>query len=184
MRLIKRYKNRTFYDVESRKTVTIDDIKKYIDSGMEIEVIDNATGKDITVQALVSALSNGKDNSQRDDGNLIIQLLLKKGANVMDVAKKLMLAASGAVNLSKERMEELMDELVKKGEMTTTEKAEALKKMADKFDSSAEKIKDSVEKQVEHAMKKFNVLIKIDELAKKVDQLTTEVAELKNKIKG
>ena len=181
MRLIKKYKNRTFYDTETRKTITIDEIKRLVNSGLEIQVVDNVTGKDITVQTLAWALSNITDNESKNDDNVIIQLLLKRGANVMDVAKKLMLAAIGAVNLSKERMEELMDELVKKGEMTQTEKAEAIKKMAEKFDKSTEKIKDTVEKQVETAMHKFNVMIKIDELAKKVDQIAADIAELKSK---
>ena len=129
MRLIKRYKNRTFYDTENRKVITIDEIARLVNSGLEIKVIDNVTGKDITVQTLAWALSNKCDNDSKNDDNVIIQLLLKRGANVMDVAKKLMLAAIGAVNLSKEKAEEMMDELVKKGEMTQTEKSEALKKM-------------------------------------------------------
>lgn len=182
MRLIKRYKNRTFYDTENRKVITIDEIARLVNSGLEIKVIDNVSGNDITVQILAWALSNKSDNDSKNDDNVIVQLLLKRGANVMDVAKKLMLAAIGAVNLSKEKAEEMLDELVKKGEMTQTEKAEAIKKMADKFDKSTEKIKDSVEKQVESAMNKFNIIMKIDELAKKVDQLTAEVAELKSKL--
>jgi poly(hydroxyalkanoate) granule-associated protein len=181
-RLIKRYKNRTFYDTENRKVVNIDEIARLVNDGLEVKVVDNVTGNDITVQTLAWALSNKGDNDSKNNDNVIIQLLLKRGANVMDVAKKLMLAAIGAVNLSKEKAEEMMDELVKKGEMTQTEKSEALKKMADKFDKSTEKIRDSVEKQVESAMNKFNIIIKIDELAKKVDDLTAEVAELKSKL--
>jgi len=184
MKLIKRYRNRTFYDCENRKTITIDDIKDYVDKGVEIKVIDNATGKEITVQTLVSILSTSSHETQPSDDNVIVQLLLKKGVNIMDVAKKLMLAALGAVNLSKERIEELMDELVKKGEMTKSEKAEALKKMADKFESSADKVKEAVEKQVDSAMNKLNIIMKIDELARKVERLAGEVAELKSKFEA
>jgi polyhydroxyalkanoate synthesis repressor PhaR len=181
MKLIKRYKNRTFYDTDLSKTITIEDIKHYVDSGQEVKVTDNASGNDITAQTLVSILSTQSNDNNRKDDNIIVQLLIKKGVNVMDVAKKLMLAAIGAVHLSKERMEELMDELVKKGEMTSGEKAEALKKMADKFESSTEKVKKAVEEQVDSAMHKFNILVKIDELAKKVDKLASDVAEIKAK---
>ena len=102
----------------------------------------------------------------------------------MDTAKKLMLAAIGALHLSKERLEEMMDELVKKGEMTSSEKAEALKRLAEKVESSTEKVKDAIEKQVDGAMKKLNILAKIDKLAGRVDQLEKELAELKSRPSG
>ncbi len=99
----------------------------------------------------------------------------------MDTAKRLMLAAIGALHLSKERLEEMMDELVKKGEMTSSEKAEALKRLAEKVESSTEKAKEAIEKQVENTMKKLNLLAKIDRLAERLDLLEKEIAELKSK---
>ena len=133
MRLIKKYKNRRLYDTELKKTIKIEDIKRYIDDGIQIKVIDNATNKDITVKTMVLVLSSSAKDTKEKSDNVIVQLLLRKGVDVMDVVKKLMLAAIGAVNLSKERVEEILDELVKKGEMTSGEKAEALRKMADKM---------------------------------------------------
>jgi poly(hydroxyalkanoate) granule-associated protein len=165
-----------------KKTIKIEDIKRYIDDGIKLKVIDNVTGKDITVQTMVSVLSSLAEDAKGRSDNVIIQLLLKKGADVMDVIKKLMLAAIGAVSLSKERMEEMLDELVKKGEMTSGEKAEALKKMAEKVESSTEKVKEVVEKQVKSAIEKINIGSRIDELSRKVDDLSKAVDKLRKKI--
>ena len=182
MRLIKKYKNRRLYDTELKKTIKIEDIKRYIDDGIQIKVIDNATNKDITVKTMVLVLSSSAKDTKEKSDNVIVQLLLRKGVDVMDVVKKLMLAAIGAVNLSKERVEEILDELVKKGEMTSGEKAEALRKMADKVESSTEKVKEAVEKQVKSAIDKVNVGGRIDEISKKVDDLAASLEQLKKKI--
>lgn len=100
----------------------------------------------------------------------------------MDTAKRLMLAAIGAIHLSKEKVEELLDELVKKGEMTASEKTDALKKFAEKVETSTGKAKEAVEKQVELAMNKLNLLARIDKLAERVENLEKELTMLKSKL--
>lgn len=184
MRLIKRYKNRRLYDTELKKIIKLDDVRLYVDKGIQIKVIDNATGKDITVSTLVTVLSSSTNDvkSLRKNRNIIEQLIIKEGAGIMDAMKKLMLAAIGAVSLSKERLEELFDELIKKGEMTSGEKAEAMKKMAEKIESSTSKIKDTIENKVSPAIDKMNISGRIDELNKKVEELTSKLDEFSKKM--
>jgi poly(hydroxyalkanoate) granule-associated protein len=168
-----------------KKTIKLDDIKRYVDSGIQLKVVDNATGRDITVQTLVNVLSSStRDIKSLKKNKNIIEQLFKEGAGLMDAMKKLMLAAIGAVHISKEKLEELFDELVKKGEMTSTEKAEAMKKMAEKIETSGEKIKEAFDKKVTPAIEKLNVSGRIDELNKKVEALNKKLEELSNKIGG
>ena len=186
MRLIKRYKNRRLYDTELKKPVTLQDIRRYIDEGLPLRVVDNVSDRDITVQTLVTVLSKttNDEKSLKKNENVIYQILLKKGAGVMNIMKKLMLAAIGAGTISRDKMEEMFDELVKKGEMTSSEKAEAMKKMAEKLETSTGKVKDTVEQKVNVAVNRINVKGRLDELAKKVDELTAKVDELSQKITG
>ena len=184
MKLIKRYKNRRLYDTELKKIIKLEDVRRYVDDGIEVRVIDNADGKDITVQTLVTVLSSStRDKKSLEKNKSIIQkLLFEKGGDVMDTMKKLMLAAVGAVNLTKERAEEIFDELVKKGEMTSGEKSEAMKKMADKFESSAGKIRDTIETKVTEAKDKINVSKRVDELNKKIEELSAKLEEMSKKL--
>lgn len=184
MKLIKRYRNRRLYDTDLKKTIKLEDVKRYADEGIEIKVIDNADGKDITVQTLVTVLSqSAKDEvSLNENRSILRKLFTERGEDVMDAMKKLTLAAIGVVNLSREKAEEIFDELVKKGEMTTNEKSEAMKKMADKFESSAGKVKETVEAKINAAFEKINVNSRITELNKKVDDLSAKVAELSKKM--
>jgi len=185
-RLIKRYKNRRLYDTELKKSIKLEDIRKYIDKGIQVRVVDNTDGRDITVQTLVNVLSSSTSDirSLKKNENIIEQLLIKKGAGIMDAMKKLMLAAIGAVNISKERLEEIFDELVKKGEMTSSEKAEAMKKMAEKIESSTAKVKNVVETKVSAAVEKINLSGRVDELNKKMEELSAKLEELTKKMDG
>jgi len=185
-RLIKRYKNRRLYDTELKKSIKLEDIRKYIDKGIQVRVVDNTDGRDITVQTLVNVLSSSTSDirSLKKNENIIEQLLIKKGAGIMDAMKKLMLAAIGAVNISKERLEEIFDELVKKGEMTSSEKAEAMKKMAEKIESSTAKVKNVVETKVSAAVEKINLSGRVDELNKKMEELSAKLEELTKKMEG
>lgn len=183
-RLIKRYKNRRLYDTELKQTIKLEDIRKYVDQGLQIKVIDNATGNDITVQTLVTVLSSTtSDNKSLERNKSILEKLIEeKGVGVMDAMKKLMLAGIGAISLSREKIEEIFDELVKKGEMTADERSAAMRKMADKIDEKTDKIKDTVGAKVSETIEKVNVGGRVDELTRKVDELTTRLEELSKKI--
>jgi polyhydroxyalkanoate synthesis regulator phasin len=101
----------------------------------------------------------------------------------MDLFKKLTLASIGAVTLTREKAEELLDELVKKGEMTSDEKADAMKKFVDKSVESTEKMRKWVEEMGERLSGKFAIKVneQVTQLSNRIEQLNTRLAELEKK---
>jgi polyhydroxyalkanoate synthesis repressor PhaR len=60
-RLIKRYESRKLYDTEESRYVSLDELADWIRGGLEVEVVDNATGSDVTAQTLTQIiLEEGK----------------------------------------------------------------------------------------------------------------------------
>lgn len=57
MLTIKRYPNRKFYDTEEKRYITLEDIADRIREGREVQVIDNASGEDITTVVLTQIIS-------------------------------------------------------------------------------------------------------------------------------
>ena len=55
MRIIKRYANRRLYDSETSRTITLDEVAKFIKDGEAIKVIDNISGENITNKVLGQA---------------------------------------------------------------------------------------------------------------------------------
>lgn len=52
MPTIKRYANRKLYDTEAKRYVTLDDLAAFVRQGEEVQVVDHATGEDLTSQTL------------------------------------------------------------------------------------------------------------------------------------
>lgn len=56
MPTIKRYSNRKLYDVDARRYITLEEIGQLMRSGEEVQVVDYATGADLTTATLVQVL--------------------------------------------------------------------------------------------------------------------------------
>ena len=75
-RRIKRYNNRKLYDTESSEYVALSDIAELVRAGETVEVVDNATGEDLTAQTLTQIiLEEGKNGHQVIPSELLHQLL-------------------------------------------------------------------------------------------------------------
>ncbi len=186
MRLIKKYKNRRLYDVELKKTITVEELRKYILDDIDLKIVENATGRDISIPVL-SGLIGRSAADFREYGWKVTSVIMKKGGiGAMDIFKKLALAGIGVVNMTSEKLEELFDEMVKKGEMTKDERAEAIKTFVDKSVEKSgqvrEKAEDLAQKIYEKFSSKFND--QITELAVKIEDLSKKVSELEKKTGG
>jgi len=56
IRVVKRYGSRKLYDTEDSRYVSLDDLASWIREGQELQVIDNATGDDVTAQTLAQVI--------------------------------------------------------------------------------------------------------------------------------
>jgi polyhydroxyalkanoate synthesis regulator phasin len=184
MRTIKKYRNRRLYDTEIKRTVTLDDLRSYLSDNIEFKVIDNAAGKDITLGTLAQVISRPTADF-KDYGFKAINAIIKKGGlEGMDIIKKLTLASIGAVNLTREKAEEIFDEMVKRGEMTKDERSEAIKSFIDKSSESAEKVKEKMEELAGRLAEKFSSKLdrKFEELNAKMEQLSKKISEIEKKL--
>ncbi|MEM6455794.1 MAG: polyhydroxyalkanoate synthesis regulator DNA-binding domain-containing protein [Acidobacteriota bacterium] len=61
IRVIKRYESRKLYDTEESRYISLEDIAKWVRTGQDVRVIDNATSEDVTPQVLTQIiLDEGK----------------------------------------------------------------------------------------------------------------------------
>lgn len=186
MRLIKRYRNRRLYDTDLKKTIKMDHIRDYVSRDIEFTVIDNATGRDITIAVLSNVIASSADDFKKSGFKAINAIIRKGGVGTMDLFKKLALASIGAVNLTREKVEEVFDEMVKRGEMTDDERAEAIKNFASRSSEGASRLKDKANEAAAHLSGMFSSKVdeKISDLAQKIEKLSARVADLEKKSGG
>jgi polyhydroxyalkanoate synthesis repressor PhaR len=79
-RLIKRYPNRKLYDVEASRYVSLLDVAGLIRGGDTVEIVDHATGEDITAQTLTQVVAEeGKRGTSMLPTDLLHDLLRRSG---------------------------------------------------------------------------------------------------------
>jgi len=185
MRLIKRYKNRRLYDCSGKKTVKLEDIAELVRRDVEFKVIDNATQKDITFSTLGQVLSS-EMRDWKNSAKIIRELILTGGEATVDIFKKTFLAGLGLFDLTKEKAEKIVDDLVKRGELSKGDKAAAIKELLKGHDERMKKLREKIDERVEKVTSKIRGVKKqdLEELSQRIDQLAKAIEKLEEKLGG
>ncbi len=193
IRLIKRYSNRRLYDLTDKRTITHKDLKQLLVAGEAIQIIENRSGRDVTVESLSRMLVSDGSGWSPDKNELknLSELITQGGTLSMSILRNTILASIGVFNLTKKKAEEVVDQLIKSGDLTKSQRKEAVLELLNKADKSTEEFRAKVSKQankvgaeVQSAVEKLKVAKKndLDALNKKVDKLIRALAKLDKKI--
>ena len=186
-RIIKRYKNRRLYDSEEKKSIKLKDLAKLVKEDVDFKVLDSRTKKDVTLSVLTRVLSESvtEDKKSLKQSSKLIRLLIARGGEItVDFFKKSLLFGLGVFDLTKEKAEKLVDEMVKRGEMSQSDKAKAVTELLKGHEERMKKLKTKIDERVEKITAKVRGKEK-DELAKlhkKLDDLTKVVEKLEKKL--
>jgi polyhydroxyalkanoate synthesis repressor PhaR len=188
MILIKRYRNRRLYHTGTKSFIVLADLERLIKNDEPFTVIDTATGRDVTVPVLTSVIGE-RAGAWKDLTAVrrILRAVIKSGGEQsMNILKNTVLAGIGFASLTKKKAEELVEHLIKTGEVSKSEKKEAVMELLSKAEGTAKDYKDRIGKEIDKNMKKFSPARKTDleKLSRKVDKLVRVVSSLEKKIEG
>ena len=196
MRVIKRYSNRRLYDTASSRTLTQADLASLIKDGVEIKVVDSATGEDITVAVLgrIVLAEAPSWGDVRKSKELFAKIITIGGNKSMSILKNTVLASIGVLHVTKEKAEKVIDDLIKKGELDESQRKKAVMELLEKAEKSTAGIREKVSKEVGKAQKEISKLAKeireyrlvkqsdLQKLEAKVDKLTQAVTKLEKQL--
>ncbi len=99
------------------------------------------------------------------------------------ILKKTVLAGLGVFSLTKDKAQEIVAELVKRGELSKDEGSKFIKAMMEKVDEEVTFLKKTIDKQVSQAMSKIRPSYdeEFKKLHQKIDKLSKEVEKLSKK---
>jgi polyhydroxyalkanoate synthesis repressor PhaR len=83
-RTIKRYENRKLYDTEASAYVSLSDIADLVREGETVEVVDNATGQDLTAQTLTQVILEEGKNGRTTLPSDALHTLLRRSGQALD----------------------------------------------------------------------------------------------------
>ncbi len=183
---IKRYRNRRLYHTEDKSFIVLADLERMIKRGERFRVIDQATGKDITVSMLTATLSE-RVHGWRDVAGtqeILRAVITVGGEKSMGILKDTVLAGIGFVELTRKKAEELVDSLIKSGELSKSQKKEAMLELLSKAEAKTKETTGKITREVDKAIKSFTITKKseIEALSKKIDSLSRKLNSLEKKV--
>lgn len=92
---------------------------------------------------------------------------------MIDLLKKGILMGLGAITITKEKAEHLVDELIKKGELTEGERSKAVREFLTKAQEQEKALNEKVNTTVKKILEKLDLPSRkdIERLEKKIDKL-------------
>ena len=108
---------------------------------------------------------------------------VKEEANpLFDAARRVVLAAVGAVALASDEVENFVNKLVERGEIAEKDARKLMKEVTEKTEKQMKPAEKEMEKRLEEVRNTLNIPTKhdIDALSNKVAELTAKVESLKN----
>ncbi|NLJ44492.1 MAG: hypothetical protein GX431_12595 [Bacteroidales bacterium] len=95
-----------------------------------------------------------------------------------DIFKKTFLAGLGAMSLTREKAQEITNDLIKRGELAKTDEAKFVRDLLDLAEKNKSGLEDKIEKAIEKVMAKLDIPTR-----KEIEELKAEIARLSKKIK-
>ncbi|RKY58840.1 MAG: polyhydroxyalkanoate synthesis regulator [Candidatus Neomarinimicrobiota bacterium] len=95
---------------------------------------------------------------------------------MLDLFKKAVLMGLGTVTITKEKVEQIVDELIKKGELTEGERSKAIRDFLLKAQEQEKVLDEKVTSIVKKTIEKFDLPTRkdIERLEKKIDDLKNQ----------
>jgi len=185
--IIKKYANRKLYNSKEKKYINLYEIAKLIREGKEVKVIDNKTKEDITSLILAQIIVEQEKTKKIMLPSILSPLKILKtgGEDMFKLGRKMFLAGLGIVSLTKERANEIAQELIKKGELSQSESKEFVMDIMDKAEKEKDKLIEKIKPEIDKSLERLNFASKkcVDNLEKKIDELAEKIDKLSKKVK-
>ncbi len=105
----------------------------------------------------------------------------KEQSPLLDVSRKVLLAAIGAIALAQDEIEDFVDRLIERGEIAEKDGRKLVREVMDRRQKTSKDTEAEMVKRVESVLDRLNVPTKsdIEALSEKITTLTKKVDELK-----
>jgi polyhydroxyalkanoate synthesis repressor PhaR len=176
MPLIKRYANRKLYNTETKQYITLEGIADLIRRGQDVQVVDNATGEDLTALTLSQIIF---EQEKKQGGFLprsVLTGLVQAGGDTITNLRHSLAGSLGLMRQIDFEIERRIKTLIKQGDITEEEGQHLLNKLlALELQTSASNWIS--EEDIEQAIAKRGIPSR-NELQEISDQLETLMAKL------
>jgi polyhydroxyalkanoate synthesis repressor PhaR len=183
MPIIKRYPNRKLYDTQTKRYINLDDVAEMIRRGEEIQVIDHASGKDITALTYSQIILEQEKKSGGFLPHTLLSELIQAGGNRLSKIQHRLAVSSGFRRLVDGEIERRMDILIQRDKIDAQRGQDLLGDLIEAGTSSDERLSQESEfepLEMEQLLEKLQIPTRknIRDLMDQVDALIVQLDEL------
>lgn len=179
MPVIKRYPNRKLYHTEKKQYVTLVEIAEIIRQGEDVQVIDNATGEDITALTLTQIIyEQEKKQGGLVPRSILTGLIQASGAR-LNALQRVLTTSVNYWHQIDEEIRRRIQNLVKQGDLTEMEGVKLLEKLlrhdvlSEKGEIDQEQFLQILEEnQVPTRVDIENLMQQLDDLEEKIKRIS------------
>ena len=117
MRVIKRYSNRKLYDLEEKQYITLDQIANLVREGKELQVVDNATGEDLTALTLSQIILEQEKKQSGFLPHSVLSALVEAGGKPISSLRQRLETPLGFLRQVDDEIERRIQTLIQRGEL-------------------------------------------------------------------
>ncbi len=129
MLIIKRYPNRKLYDTEAKKYITLDGIADLIRDGQEVQVVDHATGEDLTAVILTQIIFEQEKKNSGFLPRSVLRGLVQAGGETLGSLRRTLASPLEMFQHVDDEIRRRVEGMVKKGELTIDEGSRLIEKL-------------------------------------------------------
>jgi polyhydroxyalkanoate synthesis repressor PhaR len=170
------------YDSATSEYVTLEDIARLIRENEEVQVIDNETEDDITTITLGQIiLEQERGKKELLPVPVLLRELIRKGeSSIMEFVKRSVLAGMGAIAITKEKAEEIANELVKSSKISREQGKDLVKSLMEKAEEEKEALDGKIESAIQRVVKRMDIPTKEEfrELNQRIENLSKQIEKL------
>jgi len=179
MPIIKRYPNRKLYDTEAKRYITLDEIAKLIRRGEQVQVVDHATGDDLTTLTLTQVIFEQEKKQGGFLPQAVLTGLIRSGGDTLGALRRTLAAPLGLLRQVDEEIERRIQVLVKRGDLAEEEGL----RLRDKLLAQGRRLLDTSwpsERDVERVLRERGVPThdELQQVSRQIEALATKLDDL------
>lgn len=186
MPLIKRYPNRKLYNTESKQYITLEEIADLVQQGEDIQVLDNASGDDVTTLTLTQIILEREKKQSGSLPKAVLSELIRAGGETMSNIQRSLATTLGWWSQVDDEIRNRFDELVHRGEITENEATRIHDKLTEMGDVGHARTPTMLEKRIARLLEQRGIPSRseLDALAEQLNALEEKIELLLRSERG
>jgi polyhydroxyalkanoate synthesis repressor PhaR len=186
MPIVKRYPNRKLYNTETKQYITLDGIAALIRQGEDVQIVDHATGEDLTALTLSQIIFEQEKKQSGFLPHPVLTGLVRAGGETLSTLRRTLVSPLGLLRHIDDEIERRINVLISGGELAEDEGRRLLEKLLEQgrrlrdghqvSDDDIERILN--ERGVPSRDDFQRVVTQLDTLAAKLDEMNRNVEQV------